>query len=92
MDVRLSNFVPSLSEDARIEDADGKIWAVQLGRLEGWDKVWDRVDVAVEQLQSDLEGLGVCPHRRGDFVAYAVGFSFGGGPTVSRLLASGGCV
>lgn len=38
----------------------------------------------MECLQKALEGLKVPENRRGDFIAYATGFTFGGGPTVSN--------
>lgn len=59
---------------------------MQLGWPTDWDKTWAGVELAVEVLQEDLKGLKVPHNRRGDFIAYATGFSFGGGPTVSQLL------
>lgn len=77
----------SVRHDYPICDREGKVFALILGWPDGWELVWIRVEAAVERLQQALEGLKVPHNRRGDFIAYAMGFTYGGGPTVSPILS-----
>lgn len=79
-------FSLSVRYDYPICDREGKVFALILGWPDGWELVWIRVKAAVERLQQALEGLKVPHNRRGDFIAYAMGFTYGGGPTVSSIL------
>lgn len=72
-------------DDHPICDENGRVFALILGWPDGWEVIWAGVEEAVARLQQALEGLKVPENRRGDFIAYATGFTFGGGPTVGEF-------
>lgn len=79
-----TNSINTCSGHIPILDTRGKVFALIIKRSKGWEEQDRLVSAAMRQLDNDLKGLGCKPNRRGDFAAYAKGFTLGGGPVVSQ--------
>ncbi|KAG9016016.1 hypothetical protein FRB90_003839 [Tulasnella sp. 427] len=70
-----------LRGDYPICDGQGRIFALVLGWPEGWDQRTEGANRAMEKLQAALADLRPPSNRRGNFAAYSMGYSYGGGQT-----------
>lgn len=69
--------------DRPIQDASGKVWALILRRPgRNWDERIGRIQAKFDSGLAQLQHLAHPLNRRGDFIAYNAGYSYGRGQTV----------